>query len=128
MSGYMRKVRELAWSADSRLLATGGVNDVIVWNCAGPGPEGRPPLLLKHHREPISQLGFQNDGSVLASGCDEGLLAFWRPRSGKLPIASGRLDGGVTRLAWSNDGTCIAASTANGVVSVFRTPAQDRTA
>ena len=51
MSGYMTKVRELAWDSTSRYLATGGGPVVCLWDCkAGPsGPEGTRPQMLEGH-------------------------------------------------------------------------------
>ena len=126
MGGYARKVRELAWSADSRFLATGGASDVVVWDCSGKGPEGRRALQLEHHRDAITQLAFQQGGSVLASGCGEGLVALWRPRNGTEAMGAGRLGSGIVRLAWSADGRWLAAGTEEGQVSVIPAPGDPR--
>ena len=46
MSGYQTKVRELSWDATSRYLATGGSQEVTVWDCSGRGPAGTEPISL----------------------------------------------------------------------------------
>ena len=40
MGGYAKKPQALAWSADSKFLATTGEDAIIVWPFAGKGPEG----------------------------------------------------------------------------------------
>ncbi|MGZ5124752.1 MAG: WD40 repeat domain-containing protein [Burkholderiales bacterium] len=125
MSGFARKVRELAWSADSRLLASGGTQDVIVWDCSGKGPDGQQPLQLEHHSGPVSSLAFQPSGSVLASGCDSGRVALWRPRSSSKALRATHLEGAISHLAWTPDGSCLAVGTAAGVVATFAPPHAD---
>ncbi len=123
MGGYALKVRELAWSPDGRLLATGGASDVVVWNCSGKGPAGTHPVMLAHHRAPISQLAWQHRGRLLASACQEGMVAVWRPGKHKAPTAVARMDEAVSRLAWSADDRSLAVATAGGSVTVLASPA-----
>jgi WD40 repeat protein len=123
MSGYAGKVRELAWSADSRLLATGGSVDVVLWDCSKKGPANTRPLELQHHGTPISQLAFQGNGPLLASGCAGGVIAMWHPRKSRAPLGTARLDGALTELAWSPDNARIAAGTGLGTVGTFAAPA-----
>jgi WD40 repeat protein len=60
MSGYPRKVRELAWDATSRWLATGGAEVACVWDFSGAGPAGTTPIQLEAHKDPISCLAYQH--------------------------------------------------------------------
>ncbi len=124
MSGYACKVRELTWSADSRFLATGGSVDVVLWDCSKKGPANTRPVELQHHGALISQLAFQRNGPLLASGCAGGAIALWNPRTSRDPLGTARLDGALTRLAWSPDKAWIAAGTGLGTVCTFTAPAQ----
>jgi len=79
MSGYPRKVRELAWDSTSTYIASGGGQLVTVWDCSGKGPAGSKPISFALHEEPLSALAFQHKGVLLASACAGGKLALWYP-------------------------------------------------
>jgi len=78
MSGYPQKIKELAWSPDSRLLATGGGQVVTVWSFSGKGPAGSDPIVGQGHVEAISQLAFNGDGKWLGSVGKDGAVFFWK--------------------------------------------------
>jgi WD40 repeat protein len=119
MWGYPTKVRELSWDRTSRFLATGGGEQVTVWDCSGKGPEGTKPLSLEAHEEPVSALAFQHAGPVLASGGLDGRVVLWRPEKGKSPLAQTRFEAGVSQLAWSADDRALAVGTEAGEVVVL---------
>lgn len=120
MWGYRAKIRELAWDARSRYLASGGSATVVVWDCSGKGPAGSKPGLLEFHGALLTQLAFQSEGSMLASGCGEGLFALWRPGKEKNPLATAHFGSAVTQLAWAPGNQRCAVGTAGGQVVVVR--------
>ncbi len=124
MSGYHRKVRELAWSADSTLLATGGGAAITVWRFSGKGPAGSRPQILAGHTEPVAALAFQRHGAYLASAARDGSVLLWHPASGlDLPFAGGlRIDDQAVGIAWSPDDRRLAATFRSGAVVVFDRP------
>ncbi len=122
MSGFPRKVRELAWDCGSRFLATGGGDMPCVWDCSGQGPAGTTPTQLEGHEAAVSALAYQHAGPLLASGGDDGLLAVWQPANAKKPLAASAQDSGLTCLAWSPDDKRLAAGLENGRVMVFLRP------
>lgn len=87
MLGYERKVRELAWSADGRWLATGGSETVTVWDFAGRGPAGSTPTELDGHVERVT---------ALASQAQRAPARIRRPRRLRAAVAS-RLGRSATR-------------------------------
>jgi WD40 repeat protein len=122
MWGYRSKIRELAWDGKSRYLASGGSPVVVVWDCSGKGPAGSKPLMLDLHGSLLTQLAFQEEGTLLASGCQEGMVAIWRPGKENSALATEHLGSAITQLAWSPSGKRLAAATAEGNVAVFRAP------
>jgi hypothetical protein len=123
MSGYTAKVRSLDWLAKPPILATSGAECVIAWNFAGSGPQGKPPLeigkgigglvtqVAVHPARPLVATGFDNGGVAvceLAAG-SEGRAFRLRPGGG----------GRVVALAWSCDGSRLAAGTDAGALCVF---------
>jgi len=119
MSGYASKVRELAWDAGSRYLATGGSPVVIVWDCSGKGPAGTRPIQLRGHETMLSALAYQGRGAHLVSGCRHGRLCLWRPDKGEARLAVSELGSEITALHWAPDDNQFAASTASGRLQVW---------
>ena len=120
MSGYETKLRELSFSHDSKWLATGGGRDACVWDCSGPGPEGREPLLLPH-QAPVRAVAFQNKHSLLASGAADGEFALWGPTRSSPLLVEVRMPAAATRFAWRHDDALLAVGTEQGHIFVFKT-------
>ena len=121
MSGYPTKVRELSWDATSRYLATGGGQEVSVWDCSGRGPAGTSPITLSRHKDFLSVVRFQHRGELLASGGADGLVYVWQLRGSLRSVAvhEAALAAGVTSLVWSPNDQYIAVGDESGGVSVF---------
>jgi WD40 repeat protein len=116
MSGYPAKVRELAWDAGSRYLATGGGSSIAVWDCGGKGPAGTRPIELQQHEVLISALEYRPHGELLASGCEGGRVCLWRPGKDALPLQTLDIDASVTQVRWAPNGKTLAVSSASGLV------------
>jgi WD40 repeat protein len=122
MWGYPSKITALSWDCRSRYLASGGSATPVVWDCSGKGPANTKPITLDFHSTLLTQLAFQPEGSILASGCQEGLVATWRPGKSELPLATAHLGHGITRFAWSASNNRLAVGTASGEVHILRAP------
>jgi WD40 repeat protein len=117
MSGFPRKVLQLAWDATSRWLATGGSENVCMWDCAPPGPEQRKPAMFVISGAPVSALNFQRQGRLLAAGDRDGAILV-RDVSGtatsQLPLFAAE----VCQIAWRSDERAFAAASAAGEVAL----------
>jgi WD40 repeat protein len=118
MRGFAAKVRQLAWHRGSRWLATGGGPTPSVWDCSGRGPEGRAPIILEWHTDQVSALHYQPQGDWLASGARDGGVAIWSPTQRQSMITAGKIASGVTRVAWSPDGSQLAATGESGELQI----------
>jgi len=125
MWGYAQKVRELAWDAASRYLATGGGWRVTVWDCGGKGPAGSRPIELDVHPEPVAALAFHPRRPLLASGCGAGVIGLWSLGRRQL-LGKAFLPAGISQLCWSADGGLLAVGTEVGSVAVFRNLDRER--
>ena len=83
MSGYPTKISTLAFSPDSTSLASGGGQDVTVWDFTGRGPRGSTPRILRAHDDVVTSLAWSPDGELLAAAAGDGKVAVWAPRRGR---------------------------------------------
>lgn len=119
MWGYPTKVRELAWNHTSRYLATGGSENVIVWDCSGKGPEGTEPTMLAGHEDGLSVLAYQHQGALLASAGHDGLVMLWLPKEQKEELAYFAYPAPVSQMAWLPNDRRIAIGTDDGTVELL---------
>lgn len=117
MSGYARKVRELAWDRSGRWLATGGGQEVTVWDTGGRGPAGSRPVTLPGHDGPVTTLAYQRTGDWLASGGADGRVVVWDPARKRKLIGAWVSEQPVTRLVWSPDDRDLLVGRADGGVA-----------
>ena len=119
MSGYATKVRETSWSANSRWLATGGGQSVVLWDFGGKGPEGTRPVQLEGHTDRITALAFQREGGHLVSGGRDWRLSLWRPAGSTQALDAHLLGAPLCALAWSPDSRRLAAASDNGEIALY---------
>jgi WD40 repeat protein len=122
MSGYITKVRELAWDYSSRFLATGGGPMVCVWDCGGPkGPEGTQPQMLEGHEDTLSAVAYQRRGYLLVSAGIDGRVLLWQPANKKAPkIGEYCFEGTeASVIAWSPDDKGLAVGAGDGTVALL---------
>jgi WD40 repeat protein len=98
MSGYRVKPRAIAFSDDSRWLATAGGEMLTLWSFRGRGPEGSEPLELFGHRSVCTQLAFRPGSDALVSGDIDGVVLRWPALPATRPQAVGLLRAEVTAL------------------------------
>jgi WD40 repeat protein/serine/threonine protein kinase len=105
--------RALAFTADSRALATCLNRTARLWDTATGQPLG-PSL---HHEGTVNVVAFSPDGQTLVTGSSTGQVRFWDPRTGQLRRAT--LDGqaAVTCMAIRADGQYLAIG--DGRVAVW---------
>jgi WD40 repeat protein len=115
LRGHSQPVYSVAWSPDSKWLASGG-NDrrVIIWNAA----TGEQHITLLGHTNKVFTLAWSPNGKRLASGGSDGRLIVWDPNIGQ-PIMelSGHFNP-LYGLAWDVDSSRLAVASRNTTVHV----------
>ncbi|SAL54628.1 WD domain, G-beta repeat [Caballeronia sordidicola] len=121
MSGYPTKVRHTAWSADSRYFATGGGEELIIWDCAGAGPKNTEPDYQSVHQAPISAIAFSHGDGRVASGGEDGQVFVYDARARML---LGGLTGepAISALAWQPGDALLALGDAQGGIRICSVP------
>lgn len=119
MSGYANKVKELSWDPTGRFLATGGGEEVTVWDVSGKGPRGTTPRQLRGHTRRVTALAYAPRGGLLASGDADGNACLWQPERSPKPLRESWLGGAITAVAWRSDAAGVALAAASGGVALW---------
>jgi eukaryotic-like serine/threonine-protein kinase len=110
LEGHARWVVALAFSADSRRLATGSLDETArLWELEeGGSPRYRQSRTLEGHTRCVSSVAFSPDGKVLATGGDDGHCKLWDARSGddRMTFQTRRAEN--FSIAFSGDGLVLA--------------------
>lgn len=117
LSGDGLPVQCIAWSPDSRRLATGGNNEVIkVWDVRS----GSLSLRLQGHSDFVQGVAWSPDGFYLASASADEKIYIWDALQGGSPqyTLTGHTDT-VYSVAWSPDGRQVASASADKTVRVW---------
>jgi hypothetical protein len=120
---HLDLVHVLTFSPDGRFLASGGFQEVILWDTQ----TGLPYRKLAGFADRVVALGFSRDGKLLATGggapTEDGELKVFDVMTGDLvvDIKNGHSDT-VFGVCFSPDGTKLAACAADKFVKVFEVP------
>lgn len=124
MGGYEKKPQSLAWSADSKQLATTGEDAVIVWNFTGKGPEGTRPLQLLHHLRAPEILAAHPKKPLLLSGSLDKTFVLWDLKAGEAPQGLASMTAGISALAFHPSLPLAYATAADGALAAYWTDPQ----
>jgi WD40 repeat protein len=119
MRGYEGRLDLVAWSDNSRYLASSAGNEIVLWDFGGKGPEGSRPIVLNGHTERVDSLAWQPDGDHLVSGGRDWRLSLWRPAKTRGAIDVQMTDSEVSSVRWSPDGKFLVAGEKKGRLTVF---------
>jgi len=115
MAGYPRKVRSFAWAQRGHWLATSGADTIVLWPFRGRnGPMDQEPNEIAVDGGIVTAVAAHPAGDLIAAGMEDG--AVWLAHianNARLLLRPGK-GAAVTALAWSRDGTLLAAGTDQG--------------
>jgi WD40 repeat protein len=117
LQGHVGQISSLAWSPDSKLLASGGIDETVVrlWDPT----TGQLVRELTGHTGGIRSLAWSPDGAQLASGSIDTTIRVWNVADGRLLLTlKGHTDfvGGVD---FSPDGKTLVSGSRDGTVRLW---------
>jgi WD40 repeat protein len=123
-AAHLSLVESLAYSPDGKFLASGGFQEVIIWDAA----TGLPRHRIKGFADRVVALDFSPDSKLLATGggapTEDGEIKVYEVASGKLVVEikkDGHSDT-VFGVAFSPDGKMLATCGADKFVKTYEMP------
>ena len=116
LSGHEREVYSVAFSPDSRLLASGSADNTIkLWDVAS----GALKQTLSGHEATVQSVAFSPDGRLLASGSWDGTTKLWDVASGAEKQTLKGHEGSVYSAAFSPDGRLLASGSEDRTIRLW---------
>lgn len=116
LSGHREAVNSVAFSPDSRTLASGSFDSSVRrWN----GTSGEFLDAMTGHQDRVESVAFSADGTTLASGSRDRTAILWDSRTGELRSSLPEMTSTVFMVAFSPDGQTLASAEENGEVSLW---------
>jgi len=119
ISGFTGKVRDFAWSSNSRFLAFGGNTRVLIWDFSGRGPSVNKPVVLKGHCLPVTALAWAPGRGLLATAGADGLLCFWDPLKNE-KVGEGMAPYPASALTWDSNGRIVITGYEDGRLTAWQ--------
>lgn len=116
--GHKMRVTTVAWSPDSRYIASGSLDKTVQIWAASAGNHFRP-FIYRGHSADVNTVAWSPDSRRVVSGSSDKTVQIWDALSGEHVVTGRGHTDAVTAVAWSPDGRYIASSSADGTVRLW---------
>ena len=117
LAGHTGQVFVLGWSPDSKLLASGAMDDPVIrlWNAS----DGRLVRQIEGHTDSIRAVAFSPDGKLLATGSLDRTVRLWDVASGNNLWTVSEHTDFISAIVFTPDGKTLASSSRDGTVRLW---------
>ena len=117
ISGFNRKITQICWSDDSKLLALNSDDDVHIWSFKNGPPINASPQTLRGGLGNITKIYFKKE--LLLAASKEGFIIAFTPRLRSKLINIKSVDGEITEMTTDDREETLFVGTAEGKVFSF---------
>lgn len=119
LEGHLAGISTIAWSPDSKVLASGSDDKLIrLWDVST--GKCMPTPLVGHHNY-VYSLSFSPKGNMLASGSYDEALFLWDVRTARLMRSLPAHSDPVSGVDFVRDGTLVASCSSDGLIRIWDT-------
>jgi WD40 repeat protein len=116
LEGHSSWVNSVAFSHDSKLLASGSYDDTIkIWDTA----TGTLQQTLEGHSGSVNSVAFSHDSKLLASGSYDDTIKIWDAATGTLQQTLKGHTGSVNSVAFSHDSKLLASGSYDDTIKIW---------
>ena len=116
LEGHSGLVTSVAFSSDSKLVASGSEDETVkIWDVA----TGQEVQTLEGHSDLVRSVAFSSDSNLVASGSFDETVKIWDAATGQEVQTLEGHSGLVTSVAFSSDSKLVASGSDGGTVKVW---------
>jgi WD40 repeat protein len=116
--GHTDRVTSVAWSPNSKYIASGSIDQTVRTWAVNPGDHYQP-FIYRGHTAGVQTVAWSPDSNRVASGSIDKTVQVWDALTGEHVALYRGHTGSVNSVAWSPDGKYIASVSADGTVRMW---------
>ncbi|EDQ91206.1 uncharacterized protein MONBRDRAFT_23390 [Monosiga brevicollis MX1] len=121
-NGHSKTIHGLRFNADGTLLASSGIDKLVIVHEPGTNGQFEEAVKLEGHTSAVDQVAFHpQNTNILASASDDKSVKLWDVRAKQRETTSVTTDDGNINLKWHPDCNLLAVGNRSDVITLFDT-------